>query len=93
MLLNAQLDTETANQLAPGGTLTKTIEGIIENLKPEAAFTPTEGVRSCLLAFDMQDSSQLPPIAEPFFQTGAKVTIQPVMNLDDLRTVLSNVSG
>ncbi|MDX6347230.1 MAG: hypothetical protein QOF84_2020 [Streptomyces sp.] len=94
MLLSAQLDTETTNQLATDGTLTKTIEGIIEHLKPEAAyFTPTEGVRSCLLVFDMQDSSQLPSIAEPLFQAGAKVTVQPVMNFDDLRTGLSNIPG
>jgi hypothetical protein len=41
----------------------------------------------------MRDSSQLPSIAEPFFHADAKVTVQPAMNFDDLRTGLSQLGG
>jgi hypothetical protein len=92
MLLTARLDTETANHAASDGTMLKMIDGIIEQLKPEATyFTPTEGDRSCVFVFDMKDAAEMPGIAEPFFQAGAKVTLQPVMNHDDLAKGLSSL--
>jgi hypothetical protein len=92
MLMTARLDTTIANQSVSDGTMTKIVEGIIEQLKPEAAyFTPAEGQRSCLLVFDMTDASEIPPVAEPFFLAGAKVSLQPVMNFDDLRTGLASL--
>lgn len=94
MLLTARLDTENSNQAVADGTLPKIIEGILEHLKPEAAyFTAMEGDRTCFIVFDMQESSQLPSIAEPLFQTGAKVAVRPVMNFGDLKTGLSQLSG
>jgi hypothetical protein len=94
MLLTARFNTEAANQLVTEGTLSKVIEGILEQLKPESAyFTAMEGERTCFIVFDMTESSQLPPIAEPFFQVGAKVAVRPVMNADDLRTGLSQYPG
>jgi hypothetical protein len=92
MLLTARMATETANQAVNDGTMGKMIEGIIEHLKPEAAyFTPTEGDRTCFLAFDLQDTTQIPSVAEPFFLAGAKVTLTPAMNLDDLRSGLAGL--
>lgn len=93
MLLTARLDTETANRAATDGTMSKLVDDIVEYLKPEAAyFTPTEGERTCLFVFEMQDAAQMPPLTERFFQAGAKVSLRPVMNLDDLRTGLSNLA-
>jgi len=92
MLLTARLDTETGNQAVSDGTMAKMFEGIIEQLKPEAAyFAPTAGDRTCLLVFDLKDSTQIPAVAEPFFQAGAKVSLRPVMNYDDLKTGLSSL--
>ena len=92
MLLTARMDTEKANHLVTDGTLGKTLEGIMEQLKPEAAyFTATEGDRTCLLVFDLPESSGMPPVAEPFFQAGAKVTMSPVMNAEDLKTGLESL--
>ncbi|MFC9245230.1 hypothetical protein ACFT7S_14760 [Streptomyces sp. NPDC057136] len=93
MLLTARMDTERANRAVSDGTLPKLIDDIVETLKPEAAyFTPVEGDRTCMLVFDMEESAQMPPISEPFFLAGAKVSIQPVMNLDDLRKGLGNLA-
>lgn len=92
MLLTAKMDTEKANQLITDGTMGKTIEGILEQLKPEAAyFTAWEGDRTALLVIDMKSSDQMPVIAEPFFAAGAKVSLRPVMNPDDLRTGLEGL--
>lgn len=92
MLLTAKMDTENANQLITDGTMGKTIDGILEELKPEAAyFTAWEGERTALLVIDVTDSSQMPSIAEPFFHAGAKVSLRPVMNPEDLRTGLASL--
>ncbi|MGW8883346.1 hypothetical protein [Streptomyces sp. NPDC055749] len=93
MLLTVRMDTEQANRAVSDGTMPKLIGDIVETLKPEAAyFTPTEGERTCMLVFDMEETAQMPPIAEPFFQAGGKVSMQPVMNLDDLRKGLGNLA-
>jgi hypothetical protein len=92
MLLTAKMDTEKANHLITDGTMGKTLEGILEELKPESAyFTSWEGERTALLVFDFKDSSQMPSVAEPFFQIGAKVSLRPVMNPDDLKTGLASL--
>jgi hypothetical protein len=64
---------------------------IVARLNPEAAyFVAEDGKRSCLVVFDMADTSQIPVIAEPLFQ-GAKamVTFAPCMNLDDVEKGLA----
>jgi hypothetical protein len=89
MLLTARLDTEIANQAVSDGTMPKLVEGIVEQLKPEAAyFTATDGDRSCFFVFDMKDASGIPAVCEPFFHAGAKVSLKPAMSGDDLNTGL-----
>ncbi|WP_434589862.1 hypothetical protein [Streptomyces sp. A5-4] len=95
VMLRACLDTKISNEAIKNGTLPKVMETMIQRLKPEAAyFGPTEGGRSCTFVFDMQDSSQMPTIAEPLFQElGARIEIHPVMNPDDLRKGLAALQG
>ncbi|MFC4466199.1 DUF3303 family protein [Streptomyces xiangluensis] len=91
VMLKATLDTEKSSEAIRQGKLPELIKGTMDRIKPEAAyFLPDEGQRSCVFVFDMQDSSDLPPLAEPFFmELGAKVEVRPVMNLDDLQAGLS----
>ncbi|MFE5240565.1 MULTISPECIES: hypothetical protein [unclassified Streptomyces] len=92
MMLTAQMDTETANQAVSDGTMPKVIEEVVEHLKPEASyFTVQNGRRTCLMVFDMQDSAQMPPLLEPLFHVNSKISLQPVMNLEDLRTGLGGM--
>ncbi|MFD3611290.1 hypothetical protein ACFWXA_25075 [Streptomyces atroolivaceus] len=66
MLLTAQLDTEIANRSVSEGTMSKMMEEVVEQLKPEAAyFTVQNGQRTCPMVFDMEDSAQRPPLLEP----------------------------
>ena len=68
----------------------KNIQAFIDNYKAEAAyFTPSNGDRSANFVIDMPSSDMMPTIAEPFFQMGAKVEMQPVMNFEDLKKGLS----
>src|SRR3972149_11637083 len=60
-LVKAHMDVEAANALARQGQLGSTIQSILEDLKPEAAyFVADEGQRTAYLIVDLQDPSQIP---------------------------------
>jgi hypothetical protein len=84
---------ETGNAAITDGTLPKTMESILNELKPEAAyFFADNGERTAFLVFDLKEPSQIPAVAEPFFIAfHAKVELQPVMNLEDLKKALSGI--
>jgi hypothetical protein len=95
MLLRVSIPTDTGNAAAKAGTLGSTIEGILANLKPEAAyfFADDNGNRSGSIVFDMQDSSQIPAIAEPWFLAfKAQVSLRPVMNPQDLEKAQPSIA-
>ncbi len=87
MLLRVSIPVETGNAAAKDGTLGSTIEGILADLKPEAAyfFADDSGQRSGSIVFDMKDTSQIPAVAEPWFLAfNAQVSLRPIMNPQDL---------
>jgi hypothetical protein len=87
MLLRVSIPVEAGNAAAKNGTLGSTVEKILADLKPEAAyfFADDNGNRSGSIVFDMKDTSEIPGIAEPWFLAfNAKVSFRPVMNPQDL---------
>ena len=87
MLLRVSIPVETGNAAAKAGTLASTIDRLVADLKPEAAyfFADDEGRRSGSIVFDMKETSQIPAIAEPWFLAfNAKVSLRPVMSPKDL---------
>src|SRR5659263_537936 len=67
-LVKVNIPVEAGNRLAKAGKLGTTIQSILSDLKPEAAyFTDTNGQRTGFLFLEMQDASQIPAIAEPWF--------------------------
>ncbi|MGI5456580.1 hypothetical protein ACQEWB_26130 [Streptomyces sp. CA-249302] len=93
VLLKASLNTEKANEVIRSGKMPQLMQEAMENIKPEAAyFTLDHGVRTCYLVFDLKDSSQMPPIGEPFFMDlDAEIDMTPVMNPEDLQKGLSQL--
>jgi hypothetical protein len=86
MLLRVSIPVESGNALAKAGTLGPTIDRILADLKPEAAyfFADDNGNRSASIVFDMKDTSQIPAVAEPWFLAmNAKVSFRPVMSPQD----------
>jgi Domain of unknown function (DUF3303) len=94
-LLKVTIPVERGNAAIENGSLGKTIESILTELKPEAAyFTANEGRRSGLIVFDMKDTSQIPAVAEPWFLAfNAQVEIQPVMNQEDLKRAMTGLES
>ena len=85
-LLKVNIPVESGNAAAKAGKLGATIQSILDELKPEAAyFTDNNGQRTGLIFLDMQDASQIPAIAEPWFLAfNASIELHPVMIPDDL---------
>ena len=94
MLLRVSIPVEAGNAAANAGTLGSTVERIVADLKPEAAyfFADDDGQRSASIVFDMKDTSQIPAIAEPWFLAfNAKVSLRPIMNPQDLATAVPSI--
>ena len=93
-LITISIPAEAGNAAVQNGSLGKTMAEALERLKPEAAyFLPQNGLRTSLLVVDIKDPSEIPGIAEPFFQAfNAAVTFTPVMNAEDLKKGLEKLS-
>ena len=85
-LLKAEFCTDTANTAIRDGSLAKVIRSVLDDQKPEAAyFLASNGKRTAYLFLNIQDASQIPALAEPWFLTlHANIEIVPVMTYDDL---------
>ena len=92
-LVRVVWDVEKGNELARKGNLGKVAQSILEQIKPEAAyFLAEEGKRSALLFVNMDDASQIPAIAEPWFlAANATVEFKPVMKLEDLQKAAPSI--
>jgi hypothetical protein len=94
MMLRFTLPVEKGNQAFNDGSLRKTLDSIMNKLKPEAAyFGPSNGKRSGMIFFDLADPSQIVEVAEPLFSgLNAEVEFVPVMSADDLREGFARAS-
>ena len=92
-MIRVTVPVEAGNAGVKNGALPRVIGDALTRLKPEAAyFTADGGNRTGYFVIDLKDQSDLPQIAEPFFQElNAKVEFMPVMNADDLKKGLSQL--
>jgi hypothetical protein len=90
MMMKVSIPVEAGNAAIRNGTLGPTIDRILGELKPEAAyFAEDNGQRTGYIIFDMKESSQLPAIAEPWFLSfNAKITVRPAMTPKDLEKAM-----
>jgi len=95
MLMRVSIPVEAGNAAIKAGTLGGTIERILADLKPEAAyfFADDAGNRSGSIVFDLKDSSQIPAVAEPWFLAfNAKISLRPVMSPQDLAAAAPGIA-
>ena len=85
--------TEEMNAKIRDGSIGQTMESLLGNLQPEAAyFGPTDGKRGGYLVFNMEEESELVTKLEPLWlELRATVETFPVMNADDLRAGLQRL--
>jgi hypothetical protein len=86
MIMNVSFPAEPFNSLVRKGTAGKTIQKILEAIKPEAAyFSEQDGNRGAVLIVDMKEASSIPNLAEPFFLSfNAKCEFRIAMTPEDL---------
>ena len=86
MMMKVTIPIEAGNAAVRNGSLGTTMQKILADLKPEAAyFAEDSGQRTGFIFFDMKESSQLPAIAEPWFLAfNASLTVRPAMTAEDL---------
>ena len=94
MMLKFTIPIEKGNQAFKDGSLGKTLESIMNKLKPESAyFGPSDGKRGGMMFFDLAEPSQIVEVAEPLFSNlNAAIELVPVMNGDDLRKGIAKVT-
>jgi hypothetical protein len=85
--MTVQMDTEKGNKAIKDNALPGILKAAFDRIKPEAAyFGASDGMRTGFLVFDLKEPSDIPAIAEPFFQQlGAKVAFEPVMDFADVQ--------
>jgi hypothetical protein len=68
ILMNVRIPHEPFNTLVREGKAGEIIQKIINELKPESIyFTEQRGIRGAVAIVEINDSSQIPSFAEPFF--------------------------
>jgi hypothetical protein len=94
-LVKVSIPVEPGNAAAKSGKLGATIQSILADLKPEAAyFTDDNGQRTGLIFLEMASASQIPAIAEPWFLAfNASIEFKPVMIPDDLAKAGSSIEA
>jgi len=83
-LFKVSMPVEAGNAAAKNGF--SAIRSILAQQKPEAAYFATEGGRrTAFLIIHMDDLSQIPAIAEPWFLAlNASIEVTPAMTPEDL---------
>ena len=95
MLMHVQFPPEPFNAAVRDGTVGQKIQKILEAIKPEAVyFTEQNGHRGGTLVVNVNDPSDIPTLAEPFFLTfNAEVQLRIAMTPEDLMRSNLDVLG
>jgi len=85
-IMKVSMPVEKGNERIKDPNFGKVMQEILTEIKAEAAyFTTVCGNRGGYIVVNLNDASQIPALAEPFFlRFNAEVTFMPVMTLEDL---------
>ena len=87
MLMKINIPVEAGNNAVREGTLGKTIQQILQAIRPEAAYFVAENGQRCgFLIVNLDDASKIPALAEPWFLAfNAAIELYPLMTPEDLQ--------
>jgi hypothetical protein len=88
MLLRVTMPNDQFNSMIKKGTIGNTLEKILGDLKPEAAyFTLEDGERSVLLVVNINKPNEYVRYAEPFFlEFNARIKYEIAMKPEELKS-------
>jgi hypothetical protein len=94
-LLKVSIPIAEGNAAISDGTLGQTIGSILNDLKAEASyFAEDKGLRTGFIFFNLENASQIPAVAEPWFLAfNAHVEIHPAMTLEDLKSATPGIEN
>ncbi len=86
-LLRLHFPTESGNKMLQDPNFPKKLEGVLNQIKPEAVyFTPIEGERGIIMIVNLPSADMIATIGEPLWMTfNCKLDLTPVMELSDLQ--------
>lgn len=95
MLMHVELPVEPFNTAVRDGSAGQKIQKILAEIKPEAAyFSEYDGHRGATLVVNVNDASEIPRLAEPFFLVfDAEVRFRIAMTPEDLGRANLEESG
>ena len=96
MLLNVRIPHEPFNAYVRDGTIGEVMDRILQETKPEAIyFTEQDGTRGAIIIVNLDEPSQVPVFAEPWFlMFNADCQFRVVMVPDDLKKAgLENIGS
>jgi len=87
MLLTVEFPPEPFNSLVRSGKVGEILGRILETIKPETAyFTEQDGKRGGMFVVNLQNPSDIPVLAEPFFlKLNAACKFRILMSPEDLQ--------
>ena len=95
MMMKVSVPIEDANKTIQDGSMKRILQAQLEKLRPESVYFFADGdVRTVLLFIDVKEASDMPVIADPFFQgVNARIRFTPVMNLPDFQAGLAKLAA
>ena len=95
VLLKVNMPIDTGNEAIRDGSLGETIQSILADLKPEAAYFGEEhGERTAFIFVDLPSAADIPRVCDPWFLAfEANVEIHPVMTAEDLASAGADIAA
>ena len=86
-LLRLHMPTESGNKVLQDPNFPKKLEGVLNQIKPEAVyFAPIEGERGIYMIVNLASADMIAGIAEPLWTIfNCKLDLTPLMELSDLQ--------
>lgn len=87
------MPTEYGNKLLQDPSFPKKLEGVLNQIKPDAVyFSSIDGERGIYMIVNLQSADMIATIAEPLWMMfNCKLDFEPVMELADLQKGLQNI--
>ena len=86
-LIRLHMPTESGNRMLQDPNFPKKLEGVLNQIKPEAVyFAPIEGERGIYMVVNIPSADMIAGISEPLWMAfNCKLDFTPVMELSDLQ--------